>query len=36
MVKELATYCTDWLYSMYTWHHNNDVIFTKISLYVPN
>jgi len=36
VVKEWAKYCTSWLCSMYTWRHNNDVIFIKISLCVPN
>ena len=27
---------TDWPCSKYKWHHNNIVIFTKISIYVPN
>jgi len=31
-----AKYCTDWLRSKYKWHHSNDVIIIKITLYVPN
>jgi len=31
-----AKYCTDWLRSKYKWHHSNDVIVTKIPVYVPN
>ena len=29
-------YCTDLLCPVYTWRHNNNVIFVKISVYVSN
>jgi len=28
-------YCTDWLRSKYKWRHSNDVIVTKIPVYIP-
>jgi len=29
--KEWVKYCTNWLCSVYTWRHNNDINFIKIS-----